>query len=128
METQRRLAPVPLLLVLAASLGGALVRPSGAAWRQEGPYLGTVYDVGDNPAALEGALAAAGYDDLRREQAGRRAAGDPVALGIGMANYVEITAVGRDGELGRVEVLDGGRVRVVTGPPRSARATTPPGR
>jgi carbon-monoxide dehydrogenase large subunit len=77
--------------------------------------VGTVYDVGDYPAALEGALAAAGYDDLRREQAGRRAAGDPVALGIGMANYVEITAVGRDGELGRVEVLDGGRVRVVTG-------------
>ena len=53
--------------------------------------VGTVYDVGDYPAALEGALAAAGYDDLRREQAGRRAAGDPVALGIGMANYVEIT-------------------------------------
>ena len=77
--------------------------------------IGTAYDVGDYPAALEGALEAARYDDLRREQAERRAAGDPVALGIGLGSYVEVTALGRDGELGRVEVLDGGRVRVVTG-------------
>jgi aerobic carbon-monoxide dehydrogenase large subunit len=77
--------------------------------------IGTVYDVGDYPAALEGALAAARYDDLRREQAERRVAGDPVALGIGLGSYVEVTALGRDSELGRVEVLDGGRVRVVTG-------------
>jgi carbon-monoxide dehydrogenase large subunit len=77
--------------------------------------IGTVYDVGDYPAALEGALTAARYDDLRREQAERRAAGDPVALGIGLGSYVEVTALGRDSELGRVEVLDGGRVRVVTG-------------
>jgi carbon-monoxide dehydrogenase large subunit len=77
--------------------------------------VGTVYDVGDYPAALERALEAAGYDALREEQAARRAAGEPVALGIGLASYVEITAVGRDGEYGRVEVLDGGRVRVTSG-------------
>ena len=54
--------------------------------------IGTVYDVGDYPEALERVLAAAGYDDLRAEQARRRAANDPIALGIGIAVYVEITA------------------------------------
>ena len=59
------------------------------------PYttgIGTVYDVGDYPESLERALAAARYDELRAEQARRRAAGDPVALGIGVATYVEVTA------------------------------------
>ena len=39
--------------------------------------------------------ALAGYDDLRAEQAERRARGDRVQLGIGVAAYVEITAGGR---------------------------------
>jgi carbon-monoxide dehydrogenase large subunit len=77
--------------------------------------VGTVYDVGDYPAALARALDAAGYDALRAEQARRRAAGDPVALGIGLASYVEITAGAGGGEFGAVEVLDGGRLRVLTG-------------
>ena len=50
------------------------------------PYttgIGTVYDVGDYPESLRRALDAAGYDELRAEQAARRSAGDPVALGIG---------------------------------------------
>ncbi len=45
--------------------------------------IGTVYDVGDYPEALERVLAAADYDALRAEQARRRAANDPIALGIG---------------------------------------------
>ena len=44
--------------------------------------------------ALERALQAAGYDDLRAEQRRRREAGDVVALGIGLAVYVEITGGG----------------------------------
>ena len=48
-------------------------------------------------AALDKALAAAGYDELRKEQAERRASGDALALGIGLASYVEITGMG-DGE------------------------------
>src|SRR5690606_15922006 len=42
------------------------------------PYttpVGTVYDVGDYPASLEMALEAAGYDELRAEQARRRTDG-----------------------------------------------------
>ena len=36
---------------------------------------GTTYDVGDYAGALELALEQAGYDELRREQAQRRASG-----------------------------------------------------
>ena len=45
----------------------------------------------------------------------RRAAGDPVALGIGLGVYVEITAGAPGTEFGAVELLDGGRLRVRTG-------------
>lgn len=77
--------------------------------------IGTPYDVGDYPAALERALAAAGYDDLRVEQAARRAAGDRIALGIGIGLYVEITSGVGGSEFGSVELLDDGRLEVRTG-------------
>ena len=82
------------------------------------PYttgIGTTYDVGDYAEALERALRAAGYDELRAEQAARRAAGDPVALGIGIAVYVEITAGVQGPEFGAVEVLDDGGLLVRSG-------------
>jgi carbon-monoxide dehydrogenase large subunit len=82
------------------------------------PYrtgIGTMYDVGDYPEALERVLDAAGYGELRAEQARRRAARDPLALGIGVSVYVEITAGVPGGEFGAVEVLDGGRLRVRSG-------------
>src|ERR1039457_2989493 len=56
--------------------------------------FGALYDSGDYAVALDKALAAAGYDELRREQARRRARGDVVQLGIGLASYVEITGGG----------------------------------
>jgi carbon-monoxide dehydrogenase large subunit len=104
----------------AAEIGmdPAEVRRRNLVPRFTEPYttgIGTVYDVGDYPVALERALDAAGYDDLRAEQARRRAAGDPVALGIGIAVYVEITAGVLGTEFGSVEVLDGGRLRVRSG-------------
>ncbi len=77
--------------------------------------IGTVYDVGDYPEALERVLAAADYDALRTEQASRRSANDPIALGIGIAVYVEITAGAPGSEFGAVELLEGGRLRVRTG-------------
>jgi aerobic carbon-monoxide dehydrogenase large subunit len=77
--------------------------------------VGTVYDCGDYGAALDLALAAAGYDELREEQRRRREAGDPALLGVGVAVYVEITAGAGGHEYGSVELLEGGRARVVTG-------------
>ncbi|MFM7756536.1 MAG: xanthine dehydrogenase family protein molybdopterin-binding subunit [Actinomycetota bacterium] len=86
------------------------------------PYttaMGTVYDSGNYPEALELALAAADYEALRAEQTRRRVTGDPVQLGIGLAVYVEITAMSGGEELGSVELFVDDesvvRARVVTG-------------
>jgi aerobic carbon-monoxide dehydrogenase large subunit len=80
---------------------------------------GAVYDSGDYPAALEKALSAAGYQDLRKEQARRRAAGDAVQLGIGISCYVEITGPGMEAggprENATIEVHPDGTATVLTG-------------
>ena len=69
---------------------------------------GANMDCGDYARALDLALETAGYDDLRSEQARRRAAGDRRLLGIGVSTYVEVTAVGMFQEFGSVTVeLDG---------------------
>jgi carbon-monoxide dehydrogenase large subunit len=75
----------------------------------------TVYDSGDYDAALTEALRVAGYDELRREQADRRARGDRVALGIGVSAYVEITAGGGGAEYGSVTVNDDGTATIRVG-------------
>jgi aerobic carbon-monoxide dehydrogenase large subunit len=78
--------------------------------------IGQTYDVGDYRGALDKVLAAAGYDELRSEQARRRQSGDRVQLGIGVSAYVEITGgVPPMGEAAKIEVLDDGRARVYTG-------------
>jgi carbon-monoxide dehydrogenase large subunit len=81
--------------------------------------FGAVYDSGDYAAALDVALAAAGYDDLRKEQERRRAAGDPVQLGVGLSCYVEITGpsmeAGRPKENATVEVHADGSATILTG-------------
>jgi carbon-monoxide dehydrogenase large subunit len=84
------------------------------------PYttaVGTTYDTGDYETALDAALQAAGYAELRAEQARRRESGDPVQLGIGLCCYVEITAGPGPGqeEYGRVQVGADGRATVYTG-------------
>jgi carbon-monoxide dehydrogenase large subunit len=76
---------------------------------------GAIYDTGQYERALDLALEAAGYDELRAEQQRRRVAGDPVQLGIGLSVYVEITALSGGAEYAHVEVLDDGRVRALTG-------------
>jgi aerobic carbon-monoxide dehydrogenase large subunit len=78
--------------------------------------IGQTYDVGDFGGALDRALEAAGYEDLRAEQARRRAAGDDVQLGIGVSVYVEITGgVDPMGEAAKIEVQDDGSAIVYTG-------------
>ena len=81
------------------------------------PYTnpaGSTYDTGDFGAALDRALEAARYGELRAEQASRRADGDPVLLGIGIASYVESTSLGVR-ELGEVELAADGSLVVRTG-------------
>ncbi len=81
----------------------------GMPYRDGNPL---VYDTGDFPAALEGALAAAGYDEFRKEQERLRAAG--VYRGIGISGYVEGTAIGPfEGATVKLDLH--GRVVVATG-------------
>ena len=78
--------------------------------------IGQAYDVGDFEEALDRALAAAGYAELRAEQARRREAGDDKQLGIGVSVYVEITGgVDPMGEAAKIEVQDDGSALVYTG-------------
>jgi carbon-monoxide dehydrogenase large subunit len=82
------------------------------------PYTtptGASYDSGAYEAGLDRALTAANYDALRAEQVRRRAADDPVLLGIGLSTYVEITNPIGAGEFGAIEVHDNGRATVRTG-------------
>jgi aerobic carbon-monoxide dehydrogenase large subunit len=76
---------------------------------------GVVYDSGAYEEALDLLLTTAGYDDLRAEQQARRDGGDVRQLGIGLASYVEVTALGGGGEFGTVTAMPDGTVEVRTG-------------
>lgn len=73
------------------------------------------YDSGDYRRALEMALEAAGYDELRREQKARRDIGDRLQLGIGIGAYVEMTAVPPPSESASARVELDGTIVVSTG-------------
>jgi len=82
------------------------------------PYTtaaGALYDSGDYERALDLAVEAAGYQELRREQKARRERGDRVQLGIGVSCYVEMTAVQLTSELGSARVEANGSVVVTVG-------------
>src|SRR6185295_12449385 len=67
--------------------------------------VGAAYDSGDYAGALDAVLAAAKYDELRAEQRRRRESGEVKLLGIGVSNYVEITAGPEAGtEFARINV------------------------
>jgi carbon-monoxide dehydrogenase large subunit len=76
---------------------------------------GVTYDTGAYTTPLDAAAEAIGYEQLRKEQAERRARGDRRALGIGVAAYVEITAGGGAKEFGAVEVHTDGSADVRAG-------------
>ena len=75
---------------------------------------GTVYDVGEYERTLDEAKRLAGIGALRAERTSRRERGDHLALGIGVATYVEITSFSSK-EFASVEAQADGTVTVVTG-------------
>jgi carbon-monoxide dehydrogenase large subunit len=88
----------------------------GAFGEPHTTVIGQTYDVGNYPAALDKVLAAAGYTELRAEQARRRQTDDPVQLGIGVSCYVEITGgVPPLSEAAKIELTDDGGAVVYTG-------------
>jgi aerobic carbon-monoxide dehydrogenase large subunit len=88
---------------------------------------GLVYDSGNYEAATDKAMQILGYDELRSEQATRRANNDKVQLGIGISTYTEMCGLAPSRILGAlrygaggwesatIRVLPTGKVEVVTG-------------
>jgi carbon-monoxide dehydrogenase large subunit len=76
---------------------------------------GVTYDSGRYAHPLDEAARLAGYSQLRAEQEIRRARGDRMLLGIGVAAYVEITAGGGSSEYGAVQIEDDGSATVMAG-------------
>jgi carbon-monoxide dehydrogenase large subunit len=106
------------LNMLAAELGidPAQIRRTNFIPREAFPYrtpTGAVYDSGDPGRALDIALRAAGYAQLRQEQAARIGRGETWQLGIGISSYVEVTGWGS--EFASVEADDQGTFTVLTG-------------
>jgi aerobic carbon-monoxide dehydrogenase large subunit len=106
------------LNMLAAELGidPAEIRRRNFIPREAFPYrtpTGANYDSGDPGRALDIALRAAGYPQLRREQAARIGRGETWQLGIGISSYVEVTGWGS--EFASVEAGDQGTFTVLTG-------------
>jgi len=87
------------------------------------PYksaTGAVYDTGNYEGALNKAMEIIGYENLRAEQAQKRAEGK--LMGIGISSYIEICGFGPKGtapvglyESARVRVEQTGTVMVYTG-------------
>ena len=76
---------------------------------------GVTYDSGNYARALDIALDAARYDELRVEQRARRARGDRVQLGLGISAYVEVTAVLVPLEHGAARVESDGSFTIQSG-------------
>src|SRR5215469_5594495 len=117
---------------LAAELGIDPLELRKRNWikHEEFPFTtiaGLTYDSGNYEAATDRAVELFGYDELRREQAARRASGDPVQLGIGISTFTEMCGLAPSRVLGSlaygaggwehasVRMLPTGKVEVVTG-------------
>ncbi len=117
---------------LAAELGMDPLELRKLNWitHEEFPFTtiaGLTYDSGNYEAATAKAVELFGYDDLRKEQAARRASGDPVQLGIGISTFTEMCGLAPSRVLGSlsygaggwehaaIRMLPTGKVEVVTG-------------
>ena len=79
------------------------------------PYksaLGWEYDSGDYEGALRKALDRIGYDELRKEQAEKRAQGE--LMGIGICSFTEIVGAGpsKDFDILGIKMFDSAEIRV----------------
>ena len=98
---------------LAAEIGMEPMELRKKNWikHEEFPFTtvgGLTYDTGNYEAATEKALAMFDYDGLRAEQAQRRAAGDPVQLGIGISTFTEMCGLAPSRTLGALKYVAGG--------------------
>ena len=85
------------------------IRPEQFPYRTQ---TGWVYDSGDYEPTMRKAMAIAGYDELRREQAAKRARGE--LMGIGVAFFTEAVGAGprKDMDILGLGMADGCELRV----------------
>ena len=117
---------------MAAELGMDPMELRRKNWitHEEFPYTtvsGLTYDSGNYEAATERALELIGWDELKSEQAERRASRDPMQLGLGISTFTEMCGLAPSRVLGAlsyaaggwenasIRVLATGKVEVVTG-------------
>jgi carbon-monoxide dehydrogenase large subunit len=98
---------------LAAELGRDPLELREQNWikHEEFPFTtvcGLEYDSGNYEAATARAKELFGYDELRREQAERRARKDPVQLGIGISTFTEMCGLAPSRVLGALNFGAGG--------------------
>ena len=76
---------------------------------------GMTYDTGDYRQCLDTVVQLIGYDGVRAEQRRRREAGDQLALGVGVAMWLDITPSNRLGEYAAVDLVpkEGGGVEIL---------------
>jgi len=103
--------------ILAHEIGKdpAQVRMENFIQPEQFPYktpTGWSYDSGNYPAALQKALDMIGYDDLRKEQAEKRARGE--LMGIGISSFTEIVGAGpsHDFDILGIKMFDSCEIRV----------------
>ncbi len=121
-----------IMTELANELGMDQIELRRKNWirHEEFPFTtvaGLTYDTGNYEAATDRAVELMGWDELKREQQARRAAGNPVQLGLGVSTYTEMCGIAPSRVLGSlhfgsggweyasVRVLPTGKVQVVTG-------------
>jgi carbon-monoxide dehydrogenase large subunit len=103
--------------ILAHQIGKdpAQLRMENFIQPEQFPYrtpTGWSYDSGNYPAALQKALDTIGYDDLRTEQAEKRARGE--LMGIGISSFTEIVGAGpsHDFDILGIKMFDSCEIRV----------------
>jgi carbon-monoxide dehydrogenase large subunit len=103
--------------ILAHEIGKdpAQLRMENFIQPEQFPYktpTGWEYDSGNYPAALQKALDMIGYDDLRKEQAEKRARGE--LMGIGISSFTEIVGAGpsHDFDILGIKMFDSCEIRV----------------
>ncbi len=103
--------------VLAQKLGRdpADLRFQNFIQKDQFPYrsaLGWEYDSGDYTPALRKAMDMVGYEELRKEQAEKRARGE--LMGIGISSFTEIVGAGpsKDFDILGIKMFDSAEVRI----------------
>jgi carbon-monoxide dehydrogenase large subunit len=103
--------------VLAQKLGRdpADLRFQNFIQKDQFPYrsaLGWEYDSGDYAPALRKAMDMVGYEELRKEQAEKRARGE--LMGIGISSFTEIVGAGpsKDFDILGIKMFDSAEVRI----------------